>query len=184
MKRSTTTFALLAFVFAQQEVLACGKERWPVKVGTDGDAAKVITTPRLASVKILGDIPAPPNPNRKKDSRYPLEFKTYTVNGTVTLVRAEEDGDYHVVIRDAGRTMIVEFPSPGCAEGSAFFQEIASARKAIESKMGGSLSHGRGIEPGWKVRVTGVGFFDVKHGQTGVAPNGAELHPVLKVEFK
>src|SRR6059036_1361944 len=27
--------------------------------------------------------------------------------------------------------------------------------------------------------VTGVGFFDFLHGQTGVAPNGIELHPVL-----
>jgi hypothetical protein len=33
------------------------------------------------------------------------------------------------------------------------------------------------------VRVTGVGFFDFLHGQTGVAPNGIELHPVLKIEF-
>jgi hypothetical protein len=29
--------------------------------------------------------------------------------------------------------------------------------------------------------VTGVGFFDIIHGQTGVAPNGIELHPVLRV---
>jgi len=28
--------------------------------------------------------------------------------------------------------------------------------------------------------VTGVGFFDFLHGQTGVAPNGVELHPVLR----
>jgi hypothetical protein len=28
--------------------------------------------------------------------------------------------------------------------------------------------------------VTGVGFFDIIHGQTGVAPNGIELHPVLR----
>ena len=27
--------------------------------------------------------------------------------------------------------------------------------------------------------ITGVGFFDVIHGQTGVAPNGIELHPAL-----
>jgi len=27
--------------------------------------------------------------------------------------------------------------------------------------------------------VTGVGFFDFLHGQTGVAPNGIELHPVI-----
>ena len=28
--------------------------------------------------------------------------------------------------------------------------------------------------------VTGVGFFDIPHGQTGIAPNAIELHPVLK----
>jgi hypothetical protein len=27
--------------------------------------------------------------------------------------------------------------------------------------------------------VTGVAFFDFKHGQTGVAPNAIELHPIL-----
>jgi hypothetical protein len=27
--------------------------------------------------------------------------------------------------------------------------------------------------------VTGVAFFDFLHWQTGVAPNGIELHPVL-----
>jgi hypothetical protein len=29
--------------------------------------------------------------------------------------------------------------------------------------------------------ITGVGFFDLKHGQNGVAPNAIELHPVLKL---
>ncbi len=28
-------------------------------------------------------------------------------------------------------------------------------------------------------RVTGVAFFDFDHGQTGVAPNAIELHPIL-----
>jgi hypothetical protein len=27
--------------------------------------------------------------------------------------------------------------------------------------------------------ITGVGFFDIVHGQSGVAPNGIELHPAL-----
>jgi len=31
--------------------------------------------------------------------------------------------------------------------------------------------------------VTGVGFFDFLHGQTGVAPNGIELHPLLDISF-
>jgi hypothetical protein len=35
-----------------------------------------------------------------------------------------------------------------------------------------------------KVRITGVGFFDADHGQTGVSQlAGIELHPVLKVEL-
>ena len=29
------------------------------------------------------------------------------------------------------------------------------------------------------VTITGIGFWDLIHGQTGVAPNGIELHPVL-----
>jgi plastocyanin len=29
--------------------------------------------------------------------------------------------------------------------------------------------------------IRGVGFFDFKHGQRGVAPNGIELHPVLRL---
>lgn len=33
-------------------------------------------------------------------------------------------------------------------------------------------------------RITGVGFFDEVHGQTGVAQaNGIELHPILKIEW-
>jgi hypothetical protein len=30
-----------------------------------------------------------------------------------------------------------------------------------------------------RARVTGVALFDYDHGQTGVAPNAIELHPVL-----
>ena len=32
-------------------------------------------------------------------------------------------------------------------------------------------------------RVTGIGFFDRWHNQTGVAPNVFELHTVLKIEW-
>lgn len=32
------------------------------------------------------------------------------------------------------------------------------------------------------IQVSGVGFFDELHGQTGVAPNGIELHPVLSIQ--
>jgi hypothetical protein len=32
-------------------------------------------------------------------------------------------------------------------------------------------------------RITGVGFFDRAHGQTGAAPNVFEIHPILKIEW-
>jgi hypothetical protein len=31
-----------------------------------------------------------------------------------------------------------------------------------------------------RASITGVSCFDFKHGQTGVAPNAIELHPILK----
>src|SRR5689334_19870711 len=33
------------------------------------------------------------------------------------------------------------------------------------------------------VTITGIGFFDFLHEQTGVAPNAIELHPVLDIQF-
>jgi cellulase/cellobiase CelA1 len=34
-----------------------------------------------------------------------------------------------------------------------------------------------------KIKINGIFFFDFKHGQTGVAKNGGELHPVLHIEL-
>jgi hypothetical protein len=32
------------------------------------------------------------------------------------------------------------------------------------------------------VDITGIGFFDKIHGQTSVARNGIELHPILRIK--
>jgi hypothetical protein len=37
--------------------------------------------------------------------------------------------------------------------------------------------------PRIRVHVVGVGFWDYKHGQSGVAPNAIELHPVLSMRW-
>jgi hypothetical protein len=34
-----------------------------------------------------------------------------------------------------------------------------------------------------RVVVRGIGFFDYFHGQTGMAPNDLELHPVVGLRF-
>jgi hypothetical protein len=65
------------------------------------------------------------------------------------------------------RTMIAEAPSPLCTSGATPIRrkQMIAARKA-----------GRVCA---KARLVGVAFFDFLHGQTGVARNGIELHPIL-----
>jgi hypothetical protein len=101
------------------------------------------------------------------NARLPFERHIYTVTTAVTLVRLEADGDFHLVLSDGTGTMIAESPEAGCNR-SAFPARIAQMRTARAS-----------VRLCSEARVTGVAFFDFKHGQTGVAPNAIELHPVL-----
>jgi hypothetical protein len=174
---------LLAAVIALSAPLAsaCGKERWSVKTVTDKDAAKVQEAPTPGTINQLRQIAAPLNPNLRPDSRYsPTELTTYEVSGYITLIKAEADQDYHIVLADdAGRTMIVESTHPDCAQTSRFRAEITAVRAGLDQSFKGPIT--KPIKTRKLVTVTGVGFFDHIHGQTGVAPNGIELHPILQV---
>ena len=52
------------------------------------------------------------------------------------------------------------------------------ARAALAASCGG-LAGAKPVTLSGTVTLTGVGYFDPIHGQSGVAPNGIELHPVL-----
>ena len=56
---------------------------------------------------------------------------------------------------------------------------MRSARSALIAACG-QPSSSRFTKLSGRATVTGVGFFDIPHGQTGIAPNAIELHPVLK----
>ena len=43
----------------------CGKERWPVKVGTDRDVQQVMVTPTLSTIVVLTRIDAPLHPGTR-----------------------------------------------------------------------------------------------------------------------
>jgi hypothetical protein len=77
--------------------------------------------------------------------------------------------------------MIVEFPDHRCTKGAAptIRAKIETARKAVLRLCGLTPSTGFHSLAG-AVTVTGVPFFDFLHRQTGHAPNGIELHPVLR----
>ncbi|HWX27746.1 MAG TPA: hypothetical protein VNZ53_09955 [Steroidobacteraceae bacterium] len=170
---------------------ACGTERWSVKVGTDRDATRVATSSQVATIAQLRSIAAPARPNSRPKTRFaPTELTTFQVKGILRVVKKETDQDYHLVITDPINprvTMIVESPDPTCASGSQFLDSITTVRAMLDRTLQldriFALNLSRS-ELSMPVTVTGVGFFDVLHGQEGVAPNGIELHPVLMIEFQ
>jgi len=119
---------------------------------------------RSSTVAYLAGRPAP---GRLPLTRLPFERNVFRVTAAVTLVRREADSDLHVVLRDGTQQLIAEAPLAACAPRAtaARRQQMSSARRAVRVCA--------------RASITGVAFFDYVHGQTGVAPNGIELHPIL-----
>lgn len=174
-----------------------GTERWAYKTGTDPEAAGIdVTTTTPTTVAMLVSLPAPSDPDALTSRAAPVELTFYQVSATLTAYKLEADGDYHLVLDDgAGQTMIAEIPDPDFLTGGAWDQQIAAARAAFNAHFGDSMAQLKLYAPpvdggllmvtkvSVPVTVRGVGFFDRLHGQTGVAPNGVELHPVLAIAF-
>ena len=159
----------------------CGIERWSVKTGTDPDASRVSSTVTHSSIAALISVSAPANPPANGRVA-PQELQTFELRD-ITLVnyKIESDSDYHLVLSDGSRTMISEIPAPGCVGSSSpFLSRIRAARAAFDARFTATPSL---QTANVTATVTGVGFFDRIHGQTGVAPNGIELHPVLSICF-
>jgi hypothetical protein len=167
----------------------CGEERWRIKTVFDGDAARINFTPRSATIPELVAMRAP---SVLGDERAAAEKQVYSVEAVLLGWKMEGgahgDHDYHLVLADPAdlaRTMIAESPSPECegACSSSQAQRFVEVRQALEARLSAPQAHFRRFTPAWVVRVEGVGFFDMFHGQIGVAENCMELHPLLKVEF-
>lgn len=168
----------------------CGAEREAVKTMRDADTPKIVNG-KQSTIEELTSFPAPTRKalDEHSASRFPQEQIIYTVTGTLVGAKLERDGDYHVVIaslKQPALTMIVEIPSPDCVEGGTK-SIVDRLRKQLAQRFpnGKITPKFRAPEYGETITVTGPGFFDIKHGtpQTGVAPNGFELHPLQKIEF-
>jgi hypothetical protein len=112
----------------------------------------------------------------------PVETTTYRVRAQLIAAKSEDDGDIHLVIASVNHrdhTMIVEFPSSTCISRASrtAIGKMRAARSAFERICGSTSDSFRSLSG--TARIDGVGFFDFIHGQTGVAPNGIELHPVV-----
>jgi hypothetical protein len=141
---------------------ACGVERWTVKTLQD--------RPRLLPARktTIHHLITRPAPSSLPDRRLPFERHVFTVVAAVVLVRPEADSDLHLVLQQGGNHMIAEAPAPYCDK---------HATPLRRRQMRAARSRARLCA---RARVTGVAFFDYDHGQTGVAPNAIELHPILR----
>jgi hypothetical protein len=160
-------------------VTTCGVERWSIKTGTDSGARsvnqKLLVPSNVFHLRLL---PAPSSPPVSSRVR-PVETSVYSVSAILLRYKYEADSDVHLVIADTGgRTMIAEMPAPQCVGSSSpFLPSIRYVRGKFTSQFHPSDVWHRVNTP---VQIAGVGFFDFKHGQSGVAPNAIELHPVLR----
>jgi hypothetical protein len=161
---------------------SCGVERWSVKTGTDADVGKInLSTTTSQLITTMRGWTAP-NPIPANNRVTPYETTVWVLDATLTKYKKETDSDYHLVLSDAaGNTLIGEIPLPGCVgTGSPLLSKITSARAEFDAKLTATSSFQTVSIP---VRITGVGMFDFLHGQTGVAPNGIEIHPILDIVF-
>ncbi len=161
-------------------VLCGGVERWAIKVLTDAAAAQVNYNPKLTTLDSLIHIPTTPNQNAPRMAG--IEFQSYVFPCNITIKKNESDNDYHLVLKSGTETMIGEVPDPVCsaAASSAHVNEFIAARNWVNTHIGTGAVANVNIAP---VNITGVSFVDPPHGQTGRAPNGMEIHPVLNIEF-
>ncbi len=174
---------ILAGIFAftgsgpEQEAArnGCGVERWAVKTLTDPLAASVNLTPATSSVADLAKLPKAP---KNATGRLPQEMQAFHIDAQLRSVKLEADGDFHLVLDSGGQSMIAEAPDPACASGSLIAAEIGKVRQQIIMACGQPSASSFKPCP-HDVWITGVAFLDFLHGQTGVAPNGVELHPIL-----
>jgi hypothetical protein len=163
-------------------------ERWSVKTATDGDVGQIDENPKTATVSALRNLDEPDDRPQNGRAAGDVERSVYRVNAKLQGWTDEEDGDLHLVIWDLSwsqKTMIIEIPDRACkgACSSKYANQMQAARDTLIQELGNPPSSYKKLSPARRVTVTGVGFFDFKHGQKGVAPNGIELHPVLGIEF-
>jgi hypothetical protein len=159
----------------------CGVERWPVKTLSDQEASRVNLQPRPSTIAQLAALTPPSALTQSRMA--PVELETFTIRASLVAMKREADSDLKVSLADLGPRSVLmsaELPAAACVlqAAPALQEKMRTARDAFV-KACGNPSSDLFTQLGGVVTVTGVGFFDRRHGASAAAPNGIELHPVL-----
>ena len=135
-------------------------------------------TPIRTTIKALA---SKRRPERIRHGQSAFERQTFEVIAQVTLDRRTLNNTIQLTLFDGGSYMRAVLPPLQCITARTPGRlRIASARYRYAGDCG---IPGLEWEPSGTVAyVTGVGFWGPTHGR-GVAPNGASLAPVTKVEL-
>jgi hypothetical protein len=157
----------------------CGVDRQAIKVASDLLAKKIVLTAENVDISQL--IASPVIKTGK--TRLAIEHYTYQIKAKIIGYKLEADQDYHIVIQQGKDTMVVEAPAPECSEKSWYKTRINFVRNKLDSLLPSAPKRKyRKLAAPICATFYGIYFVDKVHGQTGVAPNGVELHPLLNVE--
>jgi hypothetical protein len=147
-----------------------------IKKETDGDLHMVLQGD--SGRTMIAEAPLPRTPFVMSDSPWLEAMKQ------VRKSIAEQFGPSFAVTRFQpldNKFLMPTTPIPPPAPGPA----APPAAPPVDIQAFEALQPFEARVPQTPVTITGVGFFDRVHGQTGVAlKNGIELHPVLAIEFK
>jgi hypothetical protein len=177
--------------------LLCGAERWDVKVARDKHIKYFFKNQDIDSGEIINAIPVTiakllqepwPFAQYKKSPKWSYyqraaaaEYRIWEVTARFIKKKNEDDEDYHLILKSGQKTLVAEIPSPNCLDETPepFKTLITQARSEFDDW----FANQSGSTFNQKVRVTGLGMFDALAHAEGTAPNGIELHPVIKIEF-
>jgi hypothetical protein len=157
----------------------CGVELWSLKTLSDPQRRLVRLSPRTTTVRAINARPMPSSPPRRRDR---FERQVWHVKAQIVEYRLEDDGDIHMVLFDRGAYMIAEMPTAACLPPTTRDRRaIVLARRRFENACGTTDFSWHQL--GAVAYISGVGFWDFPHGQTGAARNYAEVHPVTAVRI-
>jgi hypothetical protein len=206
-------FLLMLFLAGTAAAQNCGgKERWGPKDGTDPQAPNIDLTnitPEAVTDLVAIHQPHLPGQGDNRTRIVPDETHVYRVQARLVKWKHEpDDDDYHLVLTDdtlnftdesahppvppTGHSFIGEVPNPSCFSGrdgsfgsqTPFANGITSTRQTMDQRFPNADQSGKWNDgAGAQVEVTGMGFFDRPHNQTGRAPNNIEIHPIISIRF-